>query len=70
MVNPKMAPKVKRILLSPSPVMTAEELAAYLRIHRTTVYRLIKAGTIPFFRVGTDVRFHRDVIDGWMKRQR
>lgn len=50
-------------------VLTVTEVAEYLRIHRTTVYRLIKHGGIPYFKVGTDYRFRRDAIDDWMKKQ-
>lgn len=33
-------------------IMTIDEVAEYLRIHRMTVYRWAKAGTIPMFKVG------------------
>jgi excisionase family DNA binding protein len=33
-------------------VLTADELSDYLRIHRSTLYRLIKTRQIPFFRIG------------------
>jgi excisionase family DNA binding protein len=49
-----------------APVMTVET-CDYLRIHRTTIYRLIKSGKIPHFRIGSDYRFSREAIDEWMK---
>jgi excisionase family DNA binding protein len=51
-------------------VMTVDELAAYIRIHRSTVYRLAKAGKIPHFRMGSAYRFRREEVDLWMKNQR
>jgi len=33
-----------------------------LRIHRDTLYRLIKQGKIQAFRIGTEWRFHRDSV--------
>jgi excisionase family DNA binding protein len=48
-----------------SPVMTALEVCAYLGVHRATLYRLIKAGQVSFFRIGSDYRFNRGEIDGW-----
>jgi len=46
-------------------VMTVSELADYLRIHRTTLYRLLRRGELPGFRVGNDWRFDLDAIDRW-----
>jgi excisionase family DNA binding protein len=47
------------------PIMTADEVAELLHIHPTTVYRLVKQGRIPAFRVGGDYRFNRETIDRW-----
>jgi excisionase family DNA binding protein len=49
-----------------SPVMTLLELSDYLRIHQSTVYRMIKRGELPHFRIGSDFRFNREQIDAWM----
>jgi excisionase family DNA binding protein len=46
-------------------VMTVTEIAEYLRIHRSTVYRLLKRQAIPGFRVGSDWRFNVEEIDAW-----
>jgi len=54
----------KTVATNPS-VMTVTELADYLRIHRTTLYRLLKNGKIPAFRVGSDWRFNKERIDQW-----
>lgn len=32
-------------------VMTVREVAAYLRVHPSTIYRLLKRGQIPGFRM-------------------
>jgi excisionase family DNA binding protein len=47
-------------------VMTAREVAAYLRVSKATVYRLANAGQIPATRVGRSWRFHRRLIDEWL----
>lgn len=52
-----------------SEVMTMDELCDYLRIHRSTGYRLCKAKKIPHFRVGSDHRFVKSSIDEWMDAQ-
>jgi excisionase family DNA binding protein len=46
-------------------LMTLAEVASYLRVHPRTVYRLLKSKELPGFRVGSDWRFYRDVIDHW-----
>jgi excisionase family DNA binding protein len=64
-----MAAAGKTVPDSSPPVLTVDELSAYLRIHRNTLYRLIKAGQIPCFRVGFDYRFNREAIDAWQRAQ-
>jgi excisionase family DNA binding protein len=49
-----------------SRVFTVRELAGYLRVHQTTVYRLLKEHKLPAFRVGADWRFNRQAIERWM----
>lgn len=41
-------------------VMTVAEVAAYLRIGRTTAYELIKNGKIPSVKIGRQIRVFRD----------
>jgi excisionase family DNA binding protein len=47
-------------------LMTLEEVAEYLRITKTTVYRLLKQGKIPAKKVGRQWRFDKTSIDGWL----
>ena len=51
------------------PVMTVRELADYLRVHPSTIYRLLKQKRIPAFKVGSDWRFNRETIDRWRLEQ-
>jgi excisionase family DNA binding protein len=50
-------------------MLKVAELAEYLRIHESTVYRLVKAKKIPFFRAGRDYRFSKESIDHWRLEQ-
>ena len=50
-------------------VMTVPQLAEYLQCNKSTIYRLIKKGDIPAFKVGADWRFKRDVIEKWLRQQ-
>jgi excisionase family DNA binding protein len=49
--------------------MTVAEVALCLRVNRTTIYRLLKCGGMPGFRIGSDWRFNRDEIDRWRMGQ-
>jgi excisionase family DNA binding protein len=46
-------------------VLTLEEVASYLRVHPSTVYRMLKKQQIPAFKVGSDWRFNLESIDQW-----
>ena len=46
-------------------VMTVVEVAQYLHVHPSTIYRLLRKKEIPAFRVGSDWRFNRESIDAW-----
>ena len=46
-----------------------EEVAAYLKVGKRTVYRLAAARKIPAFKVGGIWRFSRTEIDRWIKQQ-
>ena len=46
-------------------VMTVKELSAYLHVHPTTIYRLLRRGQISGFRIDGDWRFHIKAIDEW-----
>jgi len=49
-------------------VMTLDEVAGYLRVHRSTLYRLINRGELPgVFRVGSDYRVLRDEFLKWVQ---
>jgi excisionase family DNA binding protein len=49
--------------------MTVNELSTYLRVHRSTIYRLLKKGQIPGFKIGSDWRFNVEAIDEWRLHQ-
>jgi excisionase family DNA binding protein len=51
------------------PVLTFPEVSELLRIHRGTLYRLIKRDRIPFIKIGSDYRFPREAIDVWRRAQ-
>jgi excisionase family DNA binding protein len=54
-------------LVGEQDVLTAEEAAAYLRIARATLYRLVAKGQIPAVKVGRVWRFSRSLLDEWLE---
>ena len=50
-------------------VITISELSDYLRVHRSTLYRLLKKGELPGFKIGSDWRFNVEAIDRWGLQQ-
>jgi excisionase family DNA binding protein len=50
---------------SSDATLTVPDLAEYLRVHPTTIYRLLRTGRIPAFRAGNSWRFDRAAITRW-----
>ncbi len=48
-----------------SPVLTVKELSGYLKVHQSTIYRLLKRRELPAYRVGSDWRFNLEAIEEW-----
>jgi excisionase family DNA binding protein len=51
---------------NPDMVMTIEDLAKYLKLSTSTLYKLCAEGKIPGQKVGRHWRFHKVVIDRWL----
>jgi excisionase family DNA binding protein len=49
-------------------VLTLEEVADFLHVHSSTIYRLLKNRRIPAFKVGSDWRFNQESIEQWVKK--
>jgi excisionase family DNA binding protein len=49
-------------------LLTAEQVAHYLKVDKFTVYRLVSQKKIPAFKVGSQWRFKRRMIDAWLAR--
>ena len=50
-------------------VLNLEEVAELLRVHPSTIYRLLNKGGLPAFKVGSDWRFNQESIEQWLKQQ-
>jgi excisionase family DNA binding protein len=63
-VQPSIVERVYRQLFD------RESLAEYLRLSTDTVDRLVKAGKLPCVRIGHQVRFTFEDVDGFIERHR
>ena len=52
-----------------SSVLTIDELAEYLKISKSTLYKLAQEGSIPSQKVGKHWRFHKDTVDEWLRQR-
>ena len=48
-------------------VLTIDELSGYLKIPKSTLYKLVREGTIPCQKVGRHWRFRKEAIDRWLE---
>ena len=60
---------MKQPLKIKSRMLVVDEVARFLRMHPTTIYRLIKSKKIPAFRVGSEWRFSQEAIDRWRSEE-
>lgn len=51
----------------PSTVLTIDDLAEYLKISKSTLYKLAQEGALPGQKIGRHWRFHRDAVDEWLR---
>ena len=56
-----------RANLSRKTILTVSEVSQYLRLHRSTVYRMLKKNELPAFRVGSDSRFTVEDLDNRLR---
>lgn len=50
-------------------IMTIDEVAKYLRLNKSTVYRMLRGSEIPASKIRGRWRFRKDVIDLWLNNK-
>jgi HSP20 family protein len=60
--------KIKMNKNEEDKILTAEEAAEYLRMALSTLYRYMRKGQVPCFKVGNQWRFRKSVLDQWLDR--
>jgi excisionase family DNA binding protein len=49
--------------------MTISDLAEYLQVSKSSLYKLVQQGKVPGQKVGKHWRFHKDAVDSWLKHR-
>jgi excisionase family DNA binding protein len=49
-------------------VLTIDDLAEYLKISKSTLYKLAQEEAVPGQKVGRHWRFHPDAVDQWLRK--
>ena len=52
---------------NPRDVLTIEELSTYLKIPKSTLYKVVREGRIPCQKIGRHWRFRKATIDSWLE---
>ena len=52
----------------PIDVMRLDELADYLKVSKSTLYKLVQRGSLPGQKVGKQWRFHKSAVDDWLRQ--
>jgi excisionase family DNA binding protein len=54
---------------SPDEIMTIDEMASYLKVSKSTLYKLVQHGGLPAQKVGKQWRFHKSAVDDWFRQR-
>jgi excisionase family DNA binding protein len=52
---------------APEELMTKQEVMAYLRISHQTLFRMMKSGAFPYFKLERKVLFRKSDVDGYLE---
>ncbi len=50
-------------------ILTIDEATKYLRIHKATLYKLVKQKRVPAVKIGKKWRLVKSKLDEWLERQ-
>lgn len=53
-------------MAKPRQILTVKGVAEYLDVHPMTIYKYVKEGKIPAFKIGTSWRIRRDSMQKWI----
>ncbi len=51
-------------------LLTLKEVAKYLQLSETTIYKMARVGEIPAIKIANQWRFKKEDIDKWLEKQK
>jgi excisionase family DNA binding protein len=64
---PRPVRKVMPMADATDTIMTLDDLAAYVKLSKSSLYKLCQAGKVPGTKIGRTWRFQKSAIDEWMR---
>lgn len=52
-----------------SEVLNADDACTYLQLSKVGLYKLVRKGQIPGFKLGAVWRFHKESLDKWIQER-
>lgn len=49
-------------------LLTTDQVARYLKVDKFTIYRLVAQRKLPAFKVGSQWRFKRSILEQWLQK--
>jgi excisionase family DNA binding protein len=49
------------------PLWTLDDMVQFLRISKTTLFRMVKKGEVPHVRIGRKIYFVKDAVQKWVE---
>jgi len=50
-------------------ILTIRDIAKYLKMNERSIYKLVHQGLIPTFRIASQWRFRKNLVDAWLESQ-
>ncbi len=50
--------------------LTLKQIAEYLQMSESSIYKMAQAGKIPAYKVGRQWRFKKEEIDKWVEKKK
>jgi excisionase family DNA binding protein len=65
-----MVNKNKQSELNMDKWLTLEQIAEYLQMSTSSIYKMAQAGKIPAYKIGRQWRFKKEEIDTWVEKRK
>ena len=50
--------------------LTLDQVAGYLQVSKSSIYKLAQTGKIPVYKVGRQWRFEKNEVDDWVRKHK